>query len=70
MICPEGAIEVDYDVVAKATRWRAKQVYSKALDKAEAEGRFRRLVSKEDVDCDIPRYRVYKKHPRYVIPIE
>jgi flavodoxin/formate hydrogenlyase subunit 6/NADH:ubiquinone oxidoreductase subunit I len=70
MICPEGAIEVDYDVVAKATRWRAKQVYSKALDKAEAEGRFRRLVSKEDVDWDIPRYRVYKKHPRYVIPIE
>ena len=69
MICSEGAVEVDYDLGAKTSRWRAEHVYTKALDKAEAEGRFRRLVSKEDVNWDVPRYKIYKKHPRYEIPI-
>ncbi|MFC1929023.1 flavodoxin family protein [Chloroflexota bacterium] len=70
MICPEGAVEVDYTAQAKATIWRCKNVYAKALDDAEAEGRFRRLVPREDVDWDTPYYKIYNTHPRYVIPEE
>jgi len=70
MICPEGAIEADYESLAKDRLWRVKNQFEKALDKAEAEGRFRRLVPLEDVGWDTPYYMVYNKHPRYVIPAE
>ena len=70
MICPEGAIEVDYESHAKEMLLRIKNVYEKALDKAEAEGRFRRLVPLSDVGWDTPYYMVYNRHPRYVIPAE
>jgi flavodoxin/ferredoxin len=70
MICPEGAIEVDYESLAKPSLQRMKEVYLEHLDRAEAEGRFRRLVPLEAVDFNTPFYRVYHKHPRYVIPEE
>jgi len=70
MICPEGAIEVDYESQAKEMLLRVKNVYEKALDKAEAEGRFRRLVPLSNVGWDTPYYMVYNRHPRYVIPAE
>ena len=68
MICPEGAIEVDYEARAEASIPRIKDVFLKLLDEAEAEGRFRRLIPVEKVGWDTPYYKVYSKHPRYVIP--
>jgi flavodoxin/NAD-dependent dihydropyrimidine dehydrogenase PreA subunit len=67
MICPEGAIYVDYDSFAKKSRRRGKSIYTKALEDAEAKGIFRRLTPIEDIHWDIPYYKVFSKHPRYVI---
>jgi Fe-S-cluster-containing hydrogenase component 2/flavodoxin len=68
-ICPTGAIEFDYETGAKRTILRVKRD-DKDLDKAEAEGRFRRLVPKENIGWNTPYEKVYSKHPRYVIPEE
>ncbi|UCG67329.1 MAG: hypothetical protein JSW12_10230 [Deltaproteobacteria bacterium] len=70
LICPEGAIEADYESNSKLEIGRAKRIFTEALDKAEAEGRFRRLVPKADIGWNTPYYKVYNKHPRYVIPEE
>jgi hypothetical protein len=72
MICPTGAIEMDCDsYVIKDPFWHVEMDVEKTnLDKAEAEGRFRRLVPREDIDWDTPSYKVLNKHPRYVIPKE
>jgi flavodoxin/ferredoxin len=66
-ICPHGAIEADFREAAEIFRWRTERIYAPVLAKAEAEGRFRRLVPLEDVGWDTPYYQVYSKHPRYVI---
>lgn len=68
MICPEGAIEVDYGAVLDMGVSRARDVFLKALETAEAEGRFRPLVSKKDIGWDTPYYKLHNKHPRYIIP--
>lgn len=70
LICPTGAIEVDYEPLAKASFERMKEVFVPHLAQAEAEGSFRRLVPFEKVGWDTPYYKVYNKHPRYVIPPE
>ena len=70
MICPEGAIYVDYDAFAKKSKRRGKSIYTKTLEKAEAEGRFRRLVPIEEIDWDTPYYKVFQQHPRYIISDE
>jgi flavodoxin/formate hydrogenlyase subunit 6/NADH:ubiquinone oxidoreductase subunit I len=70
MICPEGAIYVDYDSFVKKSRRRGKNIYTKTLELAEAEGSFRRLTPIEDIDWEIPYYKVFNRHPRYVIPEE
>ncbi|MFC1532275.1 hypothetical protein ACFL7M_02750 [Thermodesulfobacteriota bacterium] len=67
MICPEGAIEIDYEPYSQVETNRAHEFFTEALKKAEAEGRFRRLISEEEVGWDTPFYKVYSKHPR-VIP--
>lgn len=68
MICPRGAIHIDYEARAKASLERVEEIFLKRLEQAEAEGRFRRLVPLEDVDQKTPYYKVFNKHPRYVIP--
>jgi flavodoxin len=68
MICPEGAIDVDYETLIEASLPRIKEIFMKLLDEAEAEGHFRRLVPADKVGWDTPYYKVYNKHPRYVIP--
>ncbi|MFC1820515.1 hypothetical protein ACFLZG_05470 [Thermodesulfobacteriota bacterium] len=68
MICPEGAIEVDYEKVLNMGISRAKNVFTKELDKAEAEGRFRPLVAREDVGWDTPYFKLHNRHPRYIVP--
>lgn len=68
MICPEGAIETDYDSLVEPTLKRMKEVYVPHLNQAEAEGRFRRLVPVEAIGWDTPFYKIHNQHPRYVIP--
>jgi len=70
MICPEGAIEADYESDAKLETGRARRKFTEALDQAEAAGRVRRLVPKEDIGWNTPYYKVYSNHPRYVLPEE
>ena len=70
MLCPEGAIEVDYVPLAELEIKQAKTVFAEALNKAESEGRFRRLVPLEKVGWRTPYYVVNNKHPRYIIPKE
>jgi Fe-S-cluster-containing hydrogenase component 2 len=65
MICPQGAIEADYDAVLEKSLSRARTVFVEALDIAEAEGRFRPLVAREDIGWDTPFYKLYNTHPRY-----
>jgi flavodoxin/ferredoxin len=67
MICPEGAISVDYDSFVRKGHRRGKNVYTRNLEQAEAAGTFRRLVPIEDVHWDVPYYKIFNRHPRYVI---
>jgi ferredoxin len=66
-ICPQGAIEVDFEEYAKIYCWRTKHIYAPIIAKAEAEGQFRRLVPLEKVGWDRPYYKVHSEHPRYLI---
>ncbi len=68
MICPAGAIEVNYQPWAEYELWHVKNVLVKNLEKAEAAGHFRRLVPVDKVGWDTPYYKVHNKHPRYKIP--
>ncbi|MEO0278386.1 MAG: flavodoxin domain-containing protein [candidate division WOR-3 bacterium] len=69
MICPEGAIVIDYEEDSKVEIERAKTIFVKSLEEAEKEGRFRRLVPIEEVGWETPFYKVFNTHPR-VIPEE
>jgi flavodoxin/ferredoxin len=68
MICPEGAIEADYEAWTEVFRQHIRDNFLKVLEEAEREGSFRRLVPADTVDWDTPYYKVHSKHPRYVIP--
>ena len=67
LICPTGAIEVDYERDNQLFA-NLKEHYEHALDKPEASGRFRRLTPLDKIGWNTPFYKVYNKHPRYVIP--
>jgi hypothetical protein len=43
-------------------------MFKETLEKVEAEGRFRRLTPVESIGWDTPFFKVYNKHPRYIIP--
>jgi ferredoxin len=68
MICPSCALEMDDFVEAQAQNYldiqREQLPY---LAKAEAEGRFRRLVPVEKIGFDTPFYKVHNKHPQWII---
>jgi len=70
MICPTGAVYIDYEARTKVSQGRVEEIFIKRLEQAEAEGRFRRIVPKEEVDTTTPFYKIFTKHPRYVIPEE
>jgi flavodoxin/NAD-dependent dihydropyrimidine dehydrogenase PreA subunit len=65
-ICPTGAIEVNWDLVAKLHDKYIKILLGKRLDKAELSGRFRRLVPKEAIGWNTHWYEI-TGHPRYKI---
>ncbi|MBI5442911.1 MAG: hypothetical protein HY900_17060 [Deltaproteobacteria bacterium] len=67
LICPTGAIEADYQGDAKLETGRARAMFIEALDRAEAEGRFRRHVPLEEVGWETPYYLVNRARPRCVV---
>jgi flavodoxin/ferredoxin len=66
-LCPTGALD-DTGVAEKMERLMAGgMTMVPHLERAEAEGRFRRLVPVEKVGSEPPIYKVHNKHPRWVI---
>jgi flavodoxin/NAD-dependent dihydropyrimidine dehydrogenase PreA subunit len=68
-ICPTGAIDGDAWAETMAPKVAKLMPVFKLphLEEAEREGRFRRLVPVEDIGYDTPVYKVYNKHPQWVI---
>jgi len=69
-VCPTGAMyENEWSVKAYAEHARGEMetFYLPPLDKAEAEGRFRRLVPKDKIGLDTPVYKKYTRRPRFII---
>lgn len=62
-ICPRGAIEVDWESIARLINKYVVQDFTKISEEAEAKGRFRRLVPLKDVGWNTFGYTV-KKPPR------
>lgn len=65
-ICPEGAIEINWEPFARLHDKYIRNYLNKRLEKAEAQGRFRRLVPLEDIGWNTHWYQA-SGHPRYVI---
>jgi flavodoxin/ferredoxin len=68
MICPAGAIDADYESYSQAHLDYGKWKFPGPLEKAEAEGRFRRLIPAEKIDWNTPYFKTVPHHPRYKIP--
>jgi ferredoxin len=68
LICPVGAVVIDYEPYSNEETTRAEKFFKEALRKAEAEGSFRRLIPEDKVGWDTPFYKLHSKHPRWVIP--
>lgn len=75
-ICPTGAITGDWQGHQERMRhvfaglgMGGEDLLAKVIDDAEAAGRFRRLVSREDVGTK-PFFLVHAKRPRFRIPKE
>lgn len=68
-ICPTGAINADAFVeeMARATHHIMSIRFLPALEKAEKEGRFRRLVPLEEVGFETPSYKIHRKNPMWII---
>lgn len=66
LICPTGAIHpaVPYEQAAPVGEEHGSQLFETVLGKAEAEGKFRRLIAFEDVGSRTPYYSVHPNHPR------
>jgi flavodoxin/ferredoxin len=72
-ICPTGALDMDEWV--KPAAKTCESMYPNALfpelDKAEAEGRFRRLIPQKDIGVNAQGYTfgymLHKKHPQWII---
>jgi len=71
-ICPTGAIDIsdwlkDWGIVTLKLQYPRNSLPS--LEKAEAEGSFRRLLPKEKIilDEDHLGYNLHKKHPQWII---
>jgi hypothetical protein len=69
LICLTSAIETDDFVKEQAPRYKntTKTLAFPRLDKAEAEGRFRRHIPVEKIGFDTMVYQVHNKHPKFII---
>ena len=62
-ICPRGAIEVDWEAIAKVINEHVAPGFIEIAEEAEAKKRFRRLIPPDKVGWNTYWYTV-KKHPR------
>jgi flavodoxin/Fe-S-cluster-containing hydrogenase component 2 len=69
MICPTGAIEIDGFIKDQTPNYLKleEEVILPRLAKAEAEGRFRRLVPAEEIKFQTSFSMAHKKHPQWII---
>lgn len=69
-ICPSGAITISLEWLESTVQKERKILQSICVDelnKAEAEGHFRRLFPEEKVGWDTPIFKVQDTHPRWII---
>jgi ferredoxin len=69
-ICPTGAIDADeekQELMASHISKVLKEVGAEHLKEAEAGGRFRRLIPMERLNWETPIFKVYNRHPRWII---
>jgi ferredoxin len=68
-VCPTGALDMDEWVaaVAEETAEVIDKFMLPPLDQAEKEGRFRRLVPREQISKESFGYMLHKKHPSWVV---
>jgi len=68
-ICPTGAMDGDffYDTPAEKTWNSVPEFHLDALVKAEAEGKFRRLVPVDKIGLNNPYYKTHNSHPWWII---
>ena len=68
-ICPTGAMDLEDWVkeVGKVNEQVMRTALLPVVAKAEAEGRFRRLVPEDKIGFSTPIYKVHKKHPQWII---
>ena len=66
MLCPVGAIHPaqPYEEVCPVGQDHGSELFCMVLEKAENEGKFRRLLPFEEVGTKTPFYSVHDKHPR------
>jgi ferredoxin len=68
-LCPTGALDMDEWIKAMVamTGNHMPGFMFTILEKAEAEGRFRRLIPVEKLKLDTYGYMLHKKHPQWII---
>ena len=66
MLCPTGAIHpaIPYEEMCPVGTPHGSALFETVLGKAEAEGKFRRLIPDEEVGKTTPYYSVHPGHPR------
>jgi ferredoxin len=76
-VCPTGAISGQWEMHFERMRHvfaglglGGENLLEKVVDQAEAEGRFRRLVPKEQIKLDRLFFQVEDRHPRVRVPRE
>ena len=70
MICPTGAIHLEPDVYEHIKPFIGvrKPLFENILNKAEADGEFRRLIPEDEVGFDTPYVLAHPKHPYFKVP--
>ena len=68
-LCPTGALDMEEWVSETATRTRdlLPILLFPALEKAESEGLFRRLIPVKEINLNRFGYLLHKKHPQWII---
>jgi ferredoxin len=66
-LCPTGALDMDEWVLAMVRVTGGAKMMLRALEESEAKGKFRRLIPVEKLKLDNHGYKIYKKHPQWII---
>jgi flavodoxin/NAD-dependent dihydropyrimidine dehydrogenase PreA subunit len=70
MICPTGAIYVDEKKMDLLCQWIREDMQKwdpPRLSEAESSGHFRRLVPEKSIGWNTPLYKIYNRHPGFII---